>query len=107
MPTNLLETTSIQKTQIVNNTSNQEQHAVINEDGDNEIENFDKYCPDWTELTPTLEFPVTTSNLEQRNFVTSTSNTCKTEEGFLSTQFTAVHTHPKIQSDVNSNKPEK
>merc|ERR1712136_295695 len=44
--------------------------------------------------------------LEQRNFVTSTSNTSKTEEGFLSTQFTAVHTHPKIQSDVNSNKPD-
>ena len=105
MPTNFLETSSVLKNQIVNNTCTQEQHADINEEGDNEIENYDKYCPDWTELTPTLEFPVTTSNLEQRNFVTSTSNTSKTEEGFLSTQFTAVHNHPKIQSDVNSNKP--
>ena len=105
MPTNFLETSSIQKNPIVNNTCSPGQNADVNEEDDNEIENFDKYCPDWTELTPTLEFPVTTGNLEQRNFVTSTSNTSKTEEGFLSTQYTTVNNNPKIPSDVNSNKP--
>jgi len=82
MPPNFLEASSNQKNHIVNSTSNEDQHVHVKEEDDNELSNSYKYCPDWTELTPTLEFPDVASNLEEQKLASALEGTSKTDEGF-------------------------
>merc|ERR1712223_1791788 len=99
-----MEISANQNNALMKNTSIPEQHPVVKEEDDNELSNSLKYCPDWTELTPTLEFPTETNNFGQQDFAKATNDSNKEKEGFLSTSCNEGHTGSKLNmcNDANN-----
>ena len=99
MPSNFLGTSLIQKNASEKSVSTQERHDDVKSVEYNDVSNSNKYCPDWTELTPTLEFPDVATNYGQESSIVTTTDSCKTVNRFSHTPDTEINNESKGQNE--------